>query len=123
VHESTTCGGYSTVTDTEKEYDIPCQSYEEVGDQPARRVTQCTSQIRCSHSHKNSTPCGQTAKGDRAPHTHVHVSTYIYMHIPKYIYIYIHAYIHSHIYIYIHTHTYIHVRTYTYTHIHTYIHI
>ena len=27
----------------------------------------CTSQIRYSHSYKNSSPCGQTAGGDRAP--------------------------------------------------------
>ena len=55
---------YQTLSE---EYDIPCQSYGEVGDQPARRVTQCTSQIRCSHSYKNSTPFGQTVGGDRAP--------------------------------------------------------
>jgi len=111
----------------------------------------CTSQIRYSHSYKNSTPCGQTAGGDRAPriyvyvcihthiHTHLYIYIYIYTHTPAYVYSHIHTHIHLHIYIYtstcihtciyiythIHTHTYTYIYIYTHTHIHeyTYIHI
>jgi len=103
-------------------------------------VTQCTSQIRCSHSYKNSTPCGQTAGGDRDPHIYLHVSTYIHIHTHPYIYMHIYthtpAYIYSHIYTHIlyayiyiqahaycgiHTHIYIYTRTHT--HASTYMHI
>ena len=35
LDESTTCRWYTKVIDSEREYDIPCQSYKEVGDQPA----------------------------------------------------------------------------------------
>ena len=61
------------------------------------RVTPCTSRIRCSHSSKNSTPCGQTAGGDRAPQLHLQVSAYIHTCTNLYVHIYI--YIHIHIYI------------------------
>ena len=122
------------------EYDISYQSYEEVGDQPVHRVTPCIRQIRCSHSYTNSTPCGQTTGGERAPQLHlqvsayIHVQTYMYIHVQtymSYIYIYTHTYIYIHKHIYthlytntqIHTHTHINVYIYTYTYIdrHTYI--
>jgi len=72
----------------------------------------CTSQNRYSHSYKNSTPCGQTAGGDRAPHIYLYVSTYIHIHI-THICSYICKRIHPHIY----THTYIHIYVYTYIYI------
>ena len=105
------------------------QSYGEAGDQPACRVTQCTSQIRCSHSYKNSAPCGQTAGGDRAPRihicVHIHTLVYILTHIYTCIFvrihphIYIHTYIHIYFYAYIYIQAHAYIRIYVYTHIHT----
>ena len=35
--------------------------------QPVLWYSRCACQVRYSHSYKNSTPCGKTAGGDRAP--------------------------------------------------------
>jgi len=59
----------------------------------------CTSQIRYSPSYKNSTPCGQTAGGDRAPRICVYIHIHTYPHI--YIHIYIYAYTRIYIFTYI----------------------
>jgi len=70
VHESTICAGLQQYQILREEYDIPYQNYGEVEDQPARSVVcRCACQICYSHSYKNSTPCGQTAGGDRTPRT------------------------------------------------------
>jgi len=66
----------------------------------------CTSQIRYSHSYKNSTPCGQTAGGDRAPRLYLYMCAYTYTYILTYIYTYIYIYAYTHIYIITYTYTY-----------------
>ena len=88
-------------------------------------MTPCISQIRCSLSCKNSTPCGRTEGGDRPPQLHLQVSAYIHVHTYLYINIYIHTYIYivKYIHIYIYIHICIHIHIYIHTHIYIYIYI
>ena len=50
-----------------EEYEIPYQNYGEVEDQPAHSVMQLYLSDWVLSLLQNSTPCGQTAGGDRAP--------------------------------------------------------
>ena len=89
----------------------------------------CTVQIRYSHSYKNSTPCGQTAGGDRVPRiyhescVHIHIDTYRYILTYIYTYTYIYAYTRIYVFTYTHAYKFTHIYIYTCTYIHTYMYI
>jgi len=124
VHESTTCGGYTAVTNTE-EYDISYLTYEEVGDQPVRRVTSCINQIRCSHSYKNTPPAAKP-QGVIGPLIYIYKCLHTYMYILTHTYTYIiciYIYVHTYTYTYTCTHTHVYTYSYTPTHIHPHTHI
>ena len=123
-----------------EEYDIPCQSYEEVGGQPARRVTvigPLTYIYMCPHTYTYILTHIYTCiyiliHPHIYIHTHIHIyftHIYIYKHTHTYPYLYIHSYTYPHIYIYTYTciciykYIYIYIYIRTQTHIYTYMHL